>query len=174
MYKEIRDENAEKMRDVAKTIKPTERFQNSGGDGLEKAGAIASQFFAQPEISVQHLSTEELVQSLAGEGDGRRNLAFREGLKALYPGFPELWNTPRPTVGNMASRPLDYMDTGRGGYPEPAKALAVAIQRNAAAKALSKAVKETGGDGLEDYRKRIVALMPPEVLKHYEQALASA
>jgi hypothetical protein len=172
MFKEFHDENAEKMRGLAKTIRPTtdtsyhEAEAKLPSHPVSKAGPLIKQFFDQPEVSVRNVSTEQLVASLAGAGV--LNTAFRDGMKALYPTIPEMWDVPPPKAGNMASRPLDYMDAGRGGYPEPAKGLAVVLQRNAAAKALSKAVKDgTGGDGLEEWRKKIAALMPPDVLKHY-------
>jgi hypothetical protein len=181
MYKVIEDTNAQKMRDVARTIKPT------GATGYhiaersmpctpaQKAGPFLKNFFPQKEVSVAELSTEDLINDLAGGHSGSGVARFKENLQALYPSFPELWSMKPPMVGNIASRPLDYMDTGRGGYPEPAKALASALARNQAAKSLQKAVA-SGGDAeaeLLKYREQIFALMPEEVKKHY-LAMATA
>jgi hypothetical protein len=183
MYKEIRDENAEKMRDLAKTIRPTTETSYHAAeatmpsDSLAKAGPLVSQFFDLPEVSVQDLDTNALITTLGG-GDDARAARFREKMKALYPGFPSLWDMKIPTapmVGNMASRTVDASDASTGGQHWPSagagKALAVALQRNEAAKALKKAA--SGGDAegeLGKYRESIFRLMPDDVRRHYLNA----
>jgi|HubBroStandDraft_6_1064221.scaffolds.fasta_scaffold495812_1 hypothetical protein len=179
MFKEFRDTNAEAMAAVAKTIRPTTNTKYHAAEAtvpnhpMSKSGPLTRQFF-DPPSGVRNLNTEQLVDAMA---DGQRGGAaerFKQSLAALYPDFPELQQMPLPKVGNLFSRPLDYMDTSGGGYPAPAKALAVALENNATAKALQKAATSNDPTDLVEYRKRIVALMPPEVRKHFEEALASA
>jgi len=114
MYPTFKDENAEKMRDLAKSIsEPTERFASTGSD-LSKAGPIASQFFQQPEVNIQHLSDEELIESMAG-AENAAIWRFRLQMKAAYPGNPEMWNVPPPV-------PAEREWSGGAWWVPPAKA----------------------------------------------------
>lgn len=170
----------EELLKLARTITPGHNIQHEFAKAevvtsLDKAAhPITSQFFSQPEVSVQHLTTEQLITSLAGEGDGRLNTAFRDGLRALYPTYPGMWDIPKPSamVGNMASRQLDSMNVNAGGQymPEPLKALSLVLEANAMARALKKAATSNDPEGeLEKWRREQVKLMPIEVQKAYAE-----
>jgi hypothetical protein len=108
MYTTFKDENADKMRDVAKSITPEARFVTAGEIPLNKSEhPIANQFFEQPEHSVQPLDTQELIDSLAGRSP--LNDRFRAAVQAQYPLTPELWGLTPPqamdvSTGGMTSR----------------------------------------------------------------------
>lgn len=124
MFKGFRDENAEKMRELAKGILPaTERFAGRS-DSLAKAGPIVQQFFDQPETNIQTLNTPKLLDAMPGSHHGLVD-RFRERMKELYPTIPELWDVPAP-VGNMSER---YQEKSL------ASSLGRALELNALAKA---------------------------------------
>jgi|GEM_PF-4513719 len=123
MFKTFKDENAELMRKLSTEIAdPTERFASAGSD-LAKTGPISSQFFPQPEVNVELLDTETLLDTMPGGQHGLID-RFREQMKALYPTMPWLWNLPRPMAGNMQARPLPTVDANAGGthWPSEGKA----------------------------------------------------
>jgi hypothetical protein len=178
MYKEVHDDNSDRMRALAKTIKGTTSTRYHVTDmsmprhPASKAGLFLKNFFPQREMNVAALSTEDLINDLAGGQPGTGVARFKDTLQALYPGFPELWDMKPPMAGNMVMRPVDPGDTNWPSESVAGKA-ASALARNQAAKSLQKAVA-SGGDAeaeLAKYRETIFRLMPERVREIY---LASA
>ena len=151
MYEGFRDARTELLRALAKNIKPVTKFQSTGHSFNKAAsGGVAAHFFDQSEVSVQHLSTEDLAQNMAGgQVSERFKSGWKDALRAMFPLTPEMWNLPRPSdlVGGLVPTPKTLGASGewperRGniGWPsESDKALGAALQRNRAVKELAKA-----------------------------------
>ncbi|HLM81071.1 MAG TPA: hypothetical protein VK302_10605 [Terriglobales bacterium] len=130
MHETFDDKNATLMRSLAKTIKAEIPHASEH--------SISSQFFGQPEINIQSLDTTTLLDAMGGGADGKR-ARFKEAMRAQYPTRPEMWNVPMPEAAESPA----------GGksdrFRSAGKALADALERNRAAKALKAAVD--GGSG---------------------------
>jgi len=141
MYAEFHDERADQMRALAKSVgSPTERFA-AKSDSLAKAGPIVSQFFSQPEVNLQPLSTDKLVDSMAGSEDARR-ARFKAMLMSMYPTNSRMWVLEPPTAAGASVGSTGSSKARGAALLESA---AAALQRLEAAKALKLAVD--GGSG---------------------------
>jgi len=148
MYSTFNDVNADKMLALAKTITQGHSIQHdfvktpavvSLSKAEQLAHPITRQFFAAGELLQSPSTAQPMSENVsASELDQR----FREKLRALYPGIPSLWDTPRPRPqpGNVAWTPPDVMDSSTGGMSSSAKGLQAALQKNAAARSLKRAV----------------------------------
>ena len=90
----------------------------------------------QPEVNLQRLSTDKLLDEMAG-GENARRARFRANLMAMYPTNSLMWSIEPPSAAGGASAVASSPSL---------KALGAALERNAAAKALKAAVDGGGGD----------------------------
>jgi hypothetical protein len=123
MYSTFNDENAKKMRDVAKTIQPAERFATGNSD-LSKAGPIASQFFPQKEMNINPLDTDAVILEMAG-GEDAKDMRFRTAMRSMYPNSPEMWSLKPPSAA-----PKERTFMGGMFIPTPEKAQSGALSKS--------------------------------------------
>jgi hypothetical protein len=128
MFKTFNDENADKMRALAKAIgAPVAKFKSTVHTFSKAAsGGIAANFFPSTPGEPRSLSTTELVENLGGaQNAARAKQGWKDALRAMFPTCPEMWNTPKPPqlVGGLLPTPsplgasADRVSVGGASWP---------------------------------------------------------